>query len=529
MLKDVGWMVLVSILTGAVRIAASLAFVASSKVLVDIATGISDEPLGKWMAILIGILVLQVLSGIFFNWWESYITTITQNKLREKTFAHVMRSRWEGRERFLSGDTVNRLEEDIRVVADILCYRAPGIVITLLQLVAASIYLTSLASNLIWILLGLMVAMIISARLFYPQLRRLTASIRSSESNLQQVMQESLQNRVLVLTMTGAERALGKFTGIQQKIVDNTVKRLNYNAVARGLMNFGFQAGYAAAFIWGILGIQAGTITYGMMTAFLQLVIQVQRPVAEISRQIPAFIHAMTSVERLLELEDLPEEASGEKIALSGAPEIRIESVTYGYPGQKRPVLRDFSHIFPSGSLTVIAGPTGIGKSTLIRLVLGLLKPSEGTVSIDGHPAGLNLIDNFQYIPQGNSLVSGTIRENLLMADPGASEQKMEEALETAAAGFVMDLPEGLDTVCGEVGSGLSEGQAQRIAIARGVLRDGGILVLDEATSALDIETERLLLENLSRKFQGRRTILFISHREAVARYADDTVTLGTD
>ena len=343
---------------------------------------------------------------------------------------------------------------------------------------------------------------------------------------MQQLMQESLQHRVLVLTLTHVDRVLEKFGWLQADVEGNTRKRLNYNAVARGLMFLGFQAGHAAAFLWGIFGILHGTVTYGTMTAFLQLVSQVQRPIAEFGRQIPAFITALTSVERLMELLELEEEPVSDAIRLSGAPEVTVSHLSYRYPDTSEEVIKDFSCTFPAGSLTAIAGPTGIGKSTLIRLVLGLLKPSEGSVTIGGIPAGSALRGNFMYIPQGNSLLSGTIRSNLQLAAPQATEQQMYEALETAMAGFVRDLPSALDTPCGEIGSGLSEGQAQRIAIARALLRPGGILILDESTSALDPSTEQSLLENLHSRYHGKKTILFISHREAVTKYADHIVNL---
>ena len=527
MSRPVRWRMAVSVALGMLRIAASLAFVWASKYLVDIATGVKADPLGPAIGLFLGILAVQLATLIFFNWWESYIHVKTQNKLRLEMFAHVMGSRWDGRERFLSGDTVNRLEEDIRVVAELLTERIPGVVITLIQLVAASTYFLLLAPNLLWVLLILMAAAVFGSKLFFRQLRNLMAKIRARESELQQLMQEGLQHRVLVLTLTRVERVLEKFGWLQQDIEDNTRKRLNYNAVARGLMFFGFQAGHAAAFLWGIFGIQAGTVTYGMMTAFLQLVGQVQRPIADFGRQVPAFITALTSVERIMELQELEPEERGEDILLSGAPEVLVSHVTYAYPGSDSPVLQDFSCKFAPGSFSVIAGPTGSGKSTLVRLVLGLLKPSAGSITVGGHPAGSALRNNFMYIPQGNTLLSGTIRSNLQLAAPKATEEQLTAALEMAMAGFVMQLPKGLDTPCGEVGSGLSEGQAQRIAIARALLRPGGVLILDESTSSLDPETEKKLLRNLHSSYLGKKTILFISHREAVTQYADQVVRLG--
>ena len=525
--KPVRGRMAVTVVIGLVRIAASLGFVWASKFLVDIATGVQKADVTTGILIFLVILLLQLGAIILNNWWIAYNQVKSQNILRQSIFAHVMKSRWDGRDRFLSGDAVNRLEEDTRVVAELLTDRLPGMAITAIQLIAASVYLMLLAPNLLWVLLILMVSTVFGSKLFFKQLRRLMASIRARESELQQLMQESLQHRVLVLTLTNVERVLEKFGWLQADVESDTRKRLNYNAVARGLMFFGFQAGHAAAFLWGVFGIMHGTVTYGMMTAFLQLVGQVQRPIADFGRQIPAFIQALTSVERLMELLELEQEPAQKQILLKGAPEIRVEHLDYTYPGGlEHPVFKDFSCTFPAGEMSVIAGPTGVGKSTLIRLVLGLLKPDAGSVSVDGNPAGSALRGNFMYIPQGNSLLSGTIRSNLLLAAPKASEEELRQALETAQAGFAYELPKGLDTPCGEIGSGLSEGQAQRIAIARALLRPGGILILDESTSALDPETEKKLLESLHSLYHGKKTLLFISHREATLRYADNVIQL---
>ena len=530
MARPVRGRMLVSILIGLVRIAASLGFVWICKRLVDIATGEIDAPLGMHIGIMLGIMLVQMLCSIGASAWEGYIHVRTGNDLRQDTFSRVLRSTWTGQESFRSGDAVNRLEEDVRVVTDLLCARMPEVVITLFQLIAASVYLMMMAPNLLWVLLVLMVVAVVGSRMFFRKLRALTERIRKQEAEVQQLMQENLQKRLVVLTLIGAKRVLTRLGVLQQDVQGQTIVRLKYNAVARGFMILGFMGGYAAAFLWGVLGIRSGAVTYGMMTAFLQLVGQVQRPIAELARQVPAFIHASTSVERLMELQALEQEPDEAPVALSGAPGLRCTGVTFAYPERPEKILDGFDHDFAPGSMTVIMGPTGAGKSTLSRLLLGLLKPSAGSVEIYGaegsFPAGPGLRGNFLYVPQGNSLLSGTLRENLLLARPDATEEQLREALHSAVADFVFELPEGLDTPCGETGSGLSEGQCQRIAIARALLREGGILILDEATSALDARTESLLLERLYERFHGQKTLIFISHREAVTARADSILSM---
>ena len=516
---------LLSVCIGLVRIAASLGFVWICKRLVDIATGDMEAPLGVHIGIMLGIMLLQLACSVAAGAWESYNTARTGNDLRVDTFARALESTWTGRERFRSGDAVNRLEEDVRVVTELLCSRLPDVVLTMVQLVAASAYLMWMAPNLLWVLLVLMVAAVIGSRMFFRTLRALTERIRKQEAEVQQLMQENLQKRLVVLTLVGTERVLTRLGALQKDVLGQTVVRLKYNAVARGFMFCGFVGGYAAAFLWGVLGIRSGAVTFGMMTAFLQLVGQVQRPVAELARQIPAFIHASTSVERLMELQALEQEPQEAPVRLSGVPGIRLREVDFSFPERAGSILSGFSYDFAPGTMTVIMGPTGAGKSTLSRLVLGLLRPVAGSVEIYGtegvFPAGPGVRCNFRYVPQGNSLLSGTIRENLLLARPDADEEQLREALHIAVADFVFDLPSGLDTPCGEEGSGLSEGQCQRIAIARALLQEGGVIILDESTSALDADTENTLLNRLYERFHGRQTLLFISHRDSIVARAD--------
>ena len=343
-------------------------------------------------------------------------------------------------------------------------------------------------------------------------------------------LQESLQHLSVLQSLEYTDASSATLEGLQGNLYGNELRRTRFSVLSRGFMGLALQAGHVIAFIWGVVGISHGTITYGMMTAFLQLIAQIQRPLVEMSSQLPALIHSTASIDRLIELESLPREELSEPDLLDGVVGVRLQNVTFAYPDSKENVLDGFSYDFTPGSRTAVVGPTGVGKSTLIRLLLSLLKPQSGNIEIYNDSTSEQVSPavrtNLVYVPQGNTLFSGTIRDNLLMGNPEASEDQLKEALHTAAADFVLELPSGLDTQCFEAGAGLSEGQAQRIAIARALLRPGSILLLDEFSSALDAETECTLMERLTSRLP-QHTMIFITHREKIIEYCDSTLRLS--
>ena len=511
-------------------VGASLLFVYICKTLIDIATGNSGRDLAGWSLAMVATMAAQTLFSLLRTRLAAQTDIRIKNNLRMQLFSRLICAYHGSRGERHSGDITNRLEEDVRVVSECLSNSLPALLSATVQFIAAFCFLMALNNTLAWSVVGIMPLAIILSKIFFRKLRRLTRDIRDTDSLVQSHLQENLQHATLIQTLEQEGRASSGLDRLQSGLYDSVMRRTRFTIVSRTVISLAFAAGYATAFLWGVNGLLAGAVTFGTMTAFLQLVGQIQRPVLELSSYIPSAIHAAASADRLMEIEGDESCAASEPVHLGSPAGIRMEHVSFAYPDGTRKVIDDFSHDFRPGSRTAIVGETGAGKSTLIRLILALLRPQSGSIVIYGPRSSAEASAatrcNLTYVPQGNSLLSGTVRDNLLLGDPEADEAGMKEALRIAAADFVYQLPDGLDTPCSENGGGLSEGQAQRIAIARALLRRGSILLLDEFSSSLDPETEKRLMENLSSALPGR-TMIFITHRRKITEYCSDIIELA--
>ena len=521
---------LASMLANLAGVGASLLFVYICKTLIDIATGNSGRDLAGWSLAMVATMAAQTLFSLLRTRLAAQTDIRIKNNLRMQLFSRLICAYHGSRGERHSGDITNRLEEDVRVVSECLSNSLPALLSATVQFIAAFCFLMALNNTLAWSVVGIMPLAIILSKIFFRKLRRLTRDIRDTDSLVQSHLQENLQHATLIQTLEQEGRASSGLDRLQSGLYDSVMRRTRFTIVSRTVISLAFAAGYATAFLWGVNGLLAGAVTFGTMTAFLQLVGQIQRPVLELSSYIPSAIHAAASADRLMEIEGDESCAASEPVHLGSPAGIRMEHVSFAYPDGTRKVIDDFSHDFRPGSRTAIVGETGAGKSTLIRLILALLRPQSGSIVIYGPRSSAEASAatrcNLTYVPQGNSLLSGTVRDNLLLGDPEADEARMKDALRIAAADFVFQLPDGLDTPCSENGGGLSEGQAQRIAIARALLRRGSILLLDEFSSSLDPETEKRLMENLSSALPGR-TMIFITHRRKITEYCSDIIELA--
>lgn len=513
---------------GVMQVVVSLAQVWAVKRAIDVASGSVPGSI-YWAVGVMGLFILADFSlSIASTWVRNLLGIKAQNRMQQRMLDRLLKSQWHGKEAFHSGDVLNRLEQDVNQVVTFLTETIPSSLSVFAMFVGAFCYLFAMDHILALVIVGILPIFLLASRTYVGQMRQLTRKVRDSDSKVQSVLQETIQNRMLIKTLESDNMMVNKLGETQSELRQHVVRRTLFSVFSSVVLNFGFALGYLVAFLWAAIRLADHTLTFGGMTAFLQLVNRIQNPARNLTKLAPAFVAVFTAAERLMELEENPLEQQGEPEYLNTPCGLRLDNVTFAYSDRERDIVKDLSFDFKPGSCTAVLGETGAGKTTLIRMLLALVSPTKGSVNIYNYSTSRELTPlmrcNFVYVPQGNTLMSGTIRENLKLGNIAATDEEMIAALHKSCADFVMELPHGLDTVCSESGGGLSEGQAQRIGIARALLRDRSIMLFDEATSALDPETERQLLSNILASRD--KTIIFITHRLAVVDYSDQTLRL---
>ena len=495
---------------------------------IDVAAGAREGNIFVATGVIAFFILCEFALSISSVWVKNILGIKAQNKMQQRMLDRILRSEWHGKEKRHSGDIINRLESDVNTVVNFLTETIPNTVSVLALFFGAFFYLFSMDKFLAVAIVIMLPLFLGFSRIYIGQMRRLTRQVRDSDSKVQSVLQETIQHRMLIKTLESDSAMVDKLENTQSELRQNVIKRTRFRVYTNLVINFGFAFGYLFAFLWAALRMLDHTLTFGGMTAFLQLVNRIQGPARNLTSLIPSFVGVFTAAERLMELEENPLEEQGEPIEIDAPCGVKLTDVSYSYDDSEDVVINHLDFDFYPGSCTAILGETGAGKTTLIRLILALVHPTEGKAEIynsqEKRMLSPRMRCNFVYVPQGNTLLSGTIRDNLRLGNLSASDEDMYEALHQACADFVKELPDGLETQCTEAGGGLSEGQAQRITIARALLRNRSIMLFDEATSALDPETEKQLLQNILANHD--KTVIFITHRPAVVDYCDQTLKI---
>lgn len=472
---------------------------------------------------------LQLVS-VFGTLMNTMLTEKFSFGIRKQIYEKIIHSHWMDVKKYHTGDLMTRLTSDAGNVADGIIGTIPSIIQLIVELLLVFITLFSYSPLLACFALLVAPVAAVSSWWFGRKLKRLQVKVQESEAAYRSFLQESLANLLIVKAFANEEYSTQRLTLLREERFGWVYRRTKMGLISSTAMSMSFQVGYIVAFAYGAIQISRKAITYGTMSVFLTLVNRVQAPVMGLAQQIPRVVSILASAGRIMELQELPlEEKEEEPLAVVQAG-VDVSGLTFGYTQDN--VLENVSlHIAP-GEFVAVIGESGIGKTTLIRIIMSFMSNIQGSVTFynekgETQKANAATRNFIAYVPQGNTLFSGTVRENIRMGNLNATEEEMNEALKLAAAyDFVQELPKGIDTVIGERGHGLSEGQAQRIAIARAFVKKAPFLILDEATSSLDEATEQEVIRGLQR-LTPRPTCLVITHRKSILKYCDREIKIA--
>lgn len=503
----------------------------SSRIL-DIASGNFKGSFLWYTGVLMGVITFQAVLNILNSNLKIRISGQMEIQLKQSVFSSLLKKSYMETVKFHSGEIINRLTSDIDLLVNGVVGILPQIISMGTKLFIGLFVLFRIDFSFSFLILIIGILVCAGSRIYSRRLRHLHKKVQETSGRVNSFLQECMENLIVIKSFSNEEEIRKRLCVYQQEHYQQKIRRNTISNLANTTVYVMFTAGYYAAVVWGAVQISKGILTFGTLIAFLQIIGQIRTPFRNLSGLIPQYYSVLGSAERLMELEALSDEAEENArnfpcSCYRDLDAVVFDKVSFSYEDEV--ILHNFSARFEKGSLTAITGTSGKGKSTMMKLLLGLISCEQGEIYVqyaeEKYPLDAGSRRLFSYVPQGNFILSGTIRENIMFSNPYATQEEVVSAAKTACIWeYVQKLPNGLDTVLRERGAGLSEGQIQRLAIARAVLSDAPILLLDECTSALDEETERQVLENL--KQMRTKTILCISHKLATLQCCDKWIKM---
>lgn len=519
----------------------SLVITIATKGLIDGATAHESSQIWFYAIVLIVTVLIIRIASLLSGMLSVRTGAVLLKDIRSMLLHKLLRKQYASLKGYHSGELVNRMFSDVSVVRNGILDIVPGLVSMTVSFVGAAVILISMDWRLVVVLIAGGVLALFLLVVFRKPMKIRHKAVQESEGRLHAVLQETLENLRLIKASVSEERMEHQVAQRQEMFQKAQLKKGYFSSYISMGYNLVFQMGWLFCMLWGCLGIYQGHLTYGMLAAIIQLVGQIQGPIASAAGVASQIYATISSAERLKEILDLPEEENCEfvdqSVLYQQLSEIRIENMDFSYEREEQYVLKQVNCSIRPGDFVAVTGISGRGKTTLFQLLLGIYQPCSGQLSfcfksdsgeVTEEAASRKTRALFAYVPQGNTLFSGTLRENFMMFTDTATDEEIWQAARLACIDHLLtELENGLDTVIGERGIGLSEGQAQRIAVARALLSKAPILLLDESTSALDEETEARMLENIASLKD--KTCLIVTHRAAALGICDYKIHIDSD
>lgn len=490
------------------------------KYILDSAVVADKAKILHYSFLLLLIISLQFILKIFLSLSKEYLINRLSINFRREIFSKLLKKKYSEITNYHSGELLNRMYSDINIISNEIVSIFPEFINLSVRIFCSMIILISFNFNFFYIFILLGGLIFILSKIFRKKLKSLHKEVQEKDGKARSFFQEILEKILIIKIFSRDKEIIDESNNLQNEYFKSSLKRRNIGVISNSGFFLIFYLAYLGALVWGSLNILDGKISYGTLLAILQLIGQIQFPLANLSGFIPRLYKMVASIERVMVISDLEDEnKSLEKLEKNSFHSLEVKNLIFNY--KEKNIFNNVNFKINQGDMVSLTGVSGGGKTTLFLLLLGIYPQSSGEIKISSYEKqfspGLETRERFSYVPQGNQLLSGSIRENITLFRNDISFDKIEKASEIACAKeFIEKLPNGYDTIIGQNGFGLSEGQGQRIAIARSILADAEILLLDEATSALDEETEAKVLKNIEN--MQDKTCIIVTHRKAALK-----------